>query len=69
MNTLNKQECGTLGAFRWNKGIAFGIYGSGNFACFEYDSEEKQLYLKIRQDLAEEQRVKIQYVNKEWKEI
>lgn len=61
MTILNRQECGTLGAFRWENGIAFGIYGKGNFASFEYDKETKELILLINDKAMKEQNVVIKH--------
>ena len=63
MVVMNKQECGTLAAFRWHNGIAFGIYGKGNFASFEYDSDTKALVLLINDAVLEEQNVVIKHVS------
>ena len=67
MTTLNKQECGTLGAYRWFNGIKLGIYGKHVFASFEYDSNTKELSLLINEDYLAENNVKVKFVRgKEW---
>ena len=70
MTIFNKQPCGTLGAFRWNNGITFGIYKKGNFASFEYNDETKELLLIICEEAAKKQGVVFKYVTEdEWNKL
>ena len=67
MNTLNKQPLGTIGAFRHDKGIAFGIYGGCNLASLEYDEVKNKNVLLINDDYLNLGDVEIIHVDRNWK--
>jgi hypothetical protein len=69
MNTLCKTELGTIGAFRWNNGIGFGIYPKGNFASFEYDEKRNKLMLKIQYEKAKADGIEVVAINDKWEVI
>lgn len=67
MNILCKTELGTLGAFRWNNGISFGIYPKGNFASFEYDKDRNKLILKVNCEKAKADGIEVEFVDNDWR--
>lgn len=66
MNTLCKTPKGTIGAFRWNNGIALGTYGKGNFISLEYNRESDEMVVLICRDKMESQGFKMKFVDREW---
>lgn len=66
MSTLNKTPKGTIGAFRWDNGIAMGLHGKGNCISLEYNKESDKLELLIVDEEIEKQNIIIKHVNKDW---
>jgi hypothetical protein len=64
MNTLNKQPLGTIGAFRHNYGIAFGIYGKGNCVSLEYDPKTNKNVLLIKDSSIGD--IEVRHVDNNW---
>jgi len=65
MTTMCKTPNGTIGAFRWEKGIALGVYGKGNFISLEYDKERDELVVLVNKDKMARQGFKLRFVDEE----
>lgn len=69
MATFNKTPLGTIGAYRFSNGIAFGIHGEGNCCSLEYNPNKNELQLLIRDCAIEHQKIKIVHCDEDWKEV
>lgn len=67
MTTMCKTPKGTIAAFRWNNGIALGIYGKGNFISLEHDREKDELLILVNKSEMERQGFKLKFVGNDWR--